>query len=479
MARRLTTNFMATALALSPLMLATTALPAAAQVNFSVNIGAANGSVSFGYFYNALAPYGRWYRHPRWGDVWQPIDVPPGFRPYYLGHWDYAGQYGWLWQSDYPWGDIAFHYGRWVYDPYDGWLWIPGYVWAPAWVVWRESGGNIGWFPMPPDDRFLAGDEVYRTDWNDWDRGFGYSDWYGPQYGLDFTIGFWTFVDRRHFADQDYIRYAADPREYRTFINNSRNITNYTTVNNVVVNRGVDVRQIERESGRHIAEVNPRDVIRNAPITPLQTGRQVQLEERQLHGGNPRASARDRIAVLPPQSAPGQFTPALPPTGRGLRNRPPQDQTNQGPPPNEQFRGRGQFGQPNPAPPQGQANQSPPPNEQFRGRGQFGQPNPALQQGQANQGPPPNEEFRGRGQFEQRNPALPPPRERFNTFQPPPQVGPPSQANIQRGRRPEAPLQPAPPPQVRGEPPLQAQGGPPPREDTRRNRGRNQDNREN
>ncbi len=466
MARRLTTKFLATALALSPLMLATTALPAAAQVNFSVNIGSSNGSVSFGYFYNALAPYGRWYHHPRWGDVWHPIDVPRDFRPYYRGHWDYTAQYGWLWESDYEWGNIAFHYGRWVYDPSDGWLWIPGYVWAPAWVIWRESGGDIGWFPMPPDDQFLAGDEIYRTDWNDWDRGFGYSDWYGPRYGLDFTIGFWTFVDRRHFADRDYIRYAPDPREYRTIINNSRNITNYTTVNNIVVNRSVDVRQIERESGRRVAEVNPRDVIRNAPIMPVQTGRQVQFEERQQHGGNPKASARDRVAVLPPQNVPGQFTPTSPPNKGALPN---QQQ------PNQQLRGRGQLGQPNPPPPQGQAN-LPPPKEQFRGRGQLGQPNPPPPQGQANL-PPPNEQFRGRGQFGQPNPPppqgqanLPPPNEqlrgRGQLGQPSP---PPQQGQVNQGPPPNEQLrgrgqlgQPSPPPQQG-----QVNQGPPPNEQLR------------
>jgi hypothetical protein len=321
MARRLSTKFLATALALSPLMLVATTPPAAAQVNFSVSIGTPNyGSVNFGYFYNQLAPYGRWYRHPRWGDVWHPVDVPRDFRPYYHGHWDYTGQYGWLWQSDYEWGDVAFHYGRWVYDPYDGWLWIPGYVWSPAWVIWREGGGNIGWFPMPPDDRFLAGDEVYRTNWDDYDRGsFGYTNWYGPQYGAGFTLGFWTFVDQRHFADRDYIRYAPRREEYRTYINNTRNVTNYTTVNNVIVNRSVDVRQIERASGRRVAEVNPRDFARNAPITPVDTGRQVQVEERRQHGGDPRANARDRVAVLPPQT----FTPTSPPTNGALPNQQP------------------------------------------------------------------------------------------------------------------------------------------------------------
>ncbi len=461
MTRRLTTNLLAAALALSPLMLVTATPPAAAQVDFSVNTGSSYGPVSFGYFYNALAPYGRWYHHPRWGDVWQPTGVPRDFRPYYRGHWDYTAQYGWLWQSDYEWGDIAFHYGRWVYDPYEGWLWVPGYVWSPAWVIWRESGGDIGWFPMPPDDQFLAGDEIYRTDWNDWDRGFGYSDWYGPRYGLDFTIGFWTFVDRRHFADRDYIRYAPDRREYRNLISNSRNITNYTTVNNIIVNRSVDVRQIERESGRRIAEVNPREAIRNAPIMPIQTGRQVQIEERQQHGGNPRASARDRVAGLPPQNVPGQFTPTAPPTRGVLPGQPP---------PNDQFRGRGQrgpqFNQPNPPPPQGQAN-LPPPNEQFRGRGQggpqFNQPNPPPQ-GQANL-PPPNEQFRGRGQG---GPEI---NQQFNRPNPPP---PPSQANL-----------PPPNEQFRGRgqggpqfnqpnPPLpQGQANPPPPNEQFRGRGRN------
>ncbi|HYM17965.1 MAG TPA: DUF6600 domain-containing protein [Micropepsaceae bacterium] len=529
MALRLSTKLLATALVISPLVLVTTAPPAAAQVDFSLSVGSRNGGVSFGYFYNALAPYGRWYRHPRWGDVWHPIDVPRDFRPYYRGHWNYTGEYGWLWASDYEWGDIAFHYGRWVYDPYDGWLWVPGYVWAPSWVVWRQGPGMIGWFPMPPDDRFLAGDELYPNDWNDWNRGFGYADWYGPQYGVNFTLGFWTFVDTRHFADRDYIRYVPPRSEYRTFIDRSRNITNYTTINNVVVNRSVDVRQIERDRGQRVAVVNPRDVIKNAPITPVQAGRQVQIEERQQHGGNPRASARDRVAVIPPQNVPGnvqqtnppnqrggffnqrpgQSNPAQPPNQpqgqanipppnqpqggpegrrgffRNEPNQPPQGQANV-PPPNEQFRGRGRGPEtnqpPNQPPPQGQAN-VPPPNEQFRGRGrpEVNQPpNQPPPQGQANQGPP--EQFRGRGRNEERANVPPQPQqERVNPFQPPQPPGPPSQANVDRGR-PQGPPQPppqaqqfqrgGPPPQAeRGGPP-QAQGAPPQNEDRNRGRGR-------
>jgi hypothetical protein len=488
MARGLSAKLLATALAISPLVLVATAPPAAAQVNFSVNIGSQNGSVSFGYFYNSLAPYGRWYRHPRWGDVWHPTDVPRDFRPYYRGHWDYTGEYGWMWQSDYEWGDVAFHYGRWVYDPYDGWLWVPGYVWSPAWVIWRQGAGNIGWFPMPPDDRFLAGDEDYRSDWNDWDRGFGYADWYGPQFNLGVTLGFWTFVDTRHFADRDYIRYVPPRQEYRTFIDRSRNITNYTTVNNVIVNRSVDVREVERERGQRVAVVNPRDVIRNAPITPVQTGRQVQVEERQQHGGNARASARDRVAVLPPQNVPGNFqqtnppnqqpqngrrsgpfTPGNQPPPQGANQPPPQGQANI-PPPNEPFRGRGRGPEanqpPNQPPPQGQAN-IPPPNEPFRGRGRGPEanqpPNQPPPQGQANI-PPPNEQFRGRGRGPEANqpPNQPPPQGQAN-------IPPPNEQFRGRGRGPEANQPPNQPP-----PQGQANQGPPPNEQLR-GRGRNEE----
>ena len=181
----------------------TTTAPAAAQGNFSI---------SFGYFYDELAPYGRWYHHPRWGDVWHPIRVERGFRPYRNGHWEYTNRYGWLWESDYDeWGDITSHYGRWVYDPNDGWLWVPGYVWAPAWVVWRSAPGYVGWFPMPPDDRFLAGDEIYRTDWNNWDRGYGYADWYGPSYGSNWLASVAVWVDDRHFAET--LSHSADAVE--------------------------------------------------------------------------------------------------------------------------------------------------------------------------------------------------------------------------------------------------------------------------
>jgi hypothetical protein len=279
---------LAAAVALTPIPLIATATPAAAQVNVSFNIG-------FDYFYDQLSPYGEWNYHPRWGDVWRPTRVGPDFRPYFRGYWVNT-EYGWTWESEEPWGDATYHYGRWVYDPYDGWLWVPGYTWAPAWVVWRGGGGNIGWFPMPPDDRFLAGVEVYRDDWN-WDRGyFGYADWYGPSIATG-LLAAWTFVALDRFADRDYYRYAYDRPRVVNIVNNTTNITNYVTVNNRIVNRSIDVDRVERAAGRQIQRIEARNVVRT-PITTVETGREVKIRERERHGGDVRAPARERIQRL-------------------------------------------------------------------------------------------------------------------------------------------------------------------------------------
>jgi hypothetical protein len=295
MPRKFSIKLVAAALALSAVPLAATTLPASAQANFRV---------SFGYFYDSLAPYGQWFHHPRWGDVWQPRRIESDFRPYRRGHWDYTDRFGWVWASDYVWGDIPFHYGRWVFDPSDGWLWVPGYVWSPAWVVYRRGGGYVGWFPMPPDEAFLAGDEVYRTNWDNWDRSYGYLDWYGPRFGPNWLLSMGVFVDERHFADRDFSRFTPRPDALPSIVNNTRNVTNYATVNNYIVNRSVDRDQIQRASGRQIAAVPEREALRaNVPIVPVNLGRDVQQQERRQHGGDPKAPAQARIAVLPPEAA--------------------------------------------------------------------------------------------------------------------------------------------------------------------------------
>ncbi len=245
--------------------------PARAQVSVSVG---------FDSFYAQLATMGTWSDNPRWGAVWQPGGVGSDFRPYYNGHWEDTDEYGWTWISNESWGDITYHYGRWVMDPDQGWLWVPGYVWAPAWVVWRSGGGNIGWFPMPPGDDD-SGDGVYS---GNYDNGYGYRDWYGAGYNNDRFQSMWTFVGEDHFRDRDFQRYVVPHRDYGRFIGQTRNNTNYTTVNNYIVNRSIDDRTLERDTHQNFHPVAARQVMgHNAWVTQKSVGRAITQREAVKH----------------------------------------------------------------------------------------------------------------------------------------------------------------------------------------------------
>ncbi len=249
-------RLLASVLAVSVVPFVAVAVPAQAQEQWDV---------SFDSFHHQLARYGDWVYSDRWGLVWQPADVPDDFRPYYSGgRWVYTGDYGWTWDSDYDWGDIAFHYGRWIDDPYDGWMWIPGYSWSPGWVVWRSNRQSIGWMPMPPDDDFLGGrGDAFvgisfggaSVSWNNTSDYYGYSRWYGRDYDQRRFAANWTFVDTGHMADRDYRHVAYAPDRASMSIRQTNNITNYTVVNHYVVNRSVDPSVVERAAGHRVVPV--------------------------------------------------------------------------------------------------------------------------------------------------------------------------------------------------------------------------------
>src|SRR6185503_13798922 len=106
--------------------------------------------------YDELDRYGTWVENSTYGEVWCPLDVSAGWRPYTVGRWAYT-DYGWMWVAEDPWGYVPYHYGRWTCDSYYGWVWIPGDVCAPAWVSWRYGDGWIGWAPLPPDAEWNVG----------------------------------------------------------------------------------------------------------------------------------------------------------------------------------------------------------------------------------------------------------------------------------------------------------------------------------
>jgi hypothetical protein len=321
MRRILHARLLATALAAGTLPFLASAIPAQAQTD---------GDVSFDSFHDQLAQYGYWVYSDRWGLVWQPADVSDDFRPYYSrGRWVYTDDYGWLWSSDYPWGDIAFHYGRWVNDPDNGWMWIPGYTWSPGWVVWRSNGRYIGWMPAPPDRAFLGGEGDVRVGLSfgfgggavsfgfNQDPYYGYRGWYGRDFNQRSFADNWTFVGTGQLANRDYGSVEVrDPGMVINIIHQTRNVTNYTVVNNYVVNKSIDVHVVERAAGHPIQIMAARSVIRQPNlIMHADAGQRIQMQQRAIapHGSGlpnsappPSAMVVDKLSAKAPPPRNGQ-----------------------------------------------------------------------------------------------------------------------------------------------------------------------------
>ena len=192
--------------------------------------------VDVGFFYDELSPYGDWVQTRDYGWAWFPRDVPPYWRPYRDGRW-VDSEYGWTWVSNEPFGWATYHYGRWAMDPRFGWLWIPGTIWGPAWVSWQSGGGYVGWAPLPPAVGFEVG--------------------IGLRFGnFDLSIGIrpdsYSFVPERSFLQSRVSGYLLPTARNVTIIHNTTNITNYTYIDNRVINRGIDVRSIEKATGRRV-----------------------------------------------------------------------------------------------------------------------------------------------------------------------------------------------------------------------------------
>src|SRR6185295_8901227 len=191
-------------------------------------------AVDVGFFYNELSPYGEWVRHPQYGWAWFPRHVHAGWRPYSLGRW-VESDYGWTWVSDEPFGWATYHYGRWAWDSQVGWLWVPGTDWGPAWVAWQQGNGYVGWAPLPPAVGFEIGIGIRLGNFN---------------LRLGIAPRDYAFVEERRFLDSRIGGYIVPEARNVTIINNTTNITNYTVINNRVINHGVPIEGIERATGR-------------------------------------------------------------------------------------------------------------------------------------------------------------------------------------------------------------------------------------
>ncbi len=274
MLRRIRWIWLTMALLAAGAIAAANAQSASAATYVSGSFGNRGGAINVSYFYQSLAPYGSWFDYPPYGWVWSPDGVDASWRPYSDGEWVYT-DYGWTWIDDEPWGWGPMHYGRWVYADDAGWLWVPGTVWGPAWVAWASCDDYVGWAPLPPD--------------------FGWS----PGLSVSFASfdvrrlpsREWCFVPRRDLASTDVRARLVPTSRVAAFMPRATNLTRFSSRNGAPVNVGVDVRAVERVSGRTVPRVQLVDAQRpaNRRIAP---------------SGNRLEMFRGRVAPAPAHASP-------------------------------------------------------------------------------------------------------------------------------------------------------------------------------
>jgi hypothetical protein len=202
---------------------------------------AVGASINLGTFYDRLAPYGDWVSRDGLY-VFVPV-VDANWRPYTLGHWEYTDQFGWIWISDEPFGWASYHYGRWGFDEEIGWYWVPATEWAPAWVSWRRSDDYVAWAPLPPDSDTGPAADI------DID-----SDQYADRY--------WSIVPAPQFLSADLRRVVIRDRDkrFRRVFRETRPLGRVQIVNKVVVNKVIQVDEIERITRRRVKVKEVREV---------------------------------------------------------------------------------------------------------------------------------------------------------------------------------------------------------------------------
>jgi len=204
-------------------------------------------------FYEPLNPYGTWVVVGSYGRCWRPSRVDVGWRPYCEGHWQRTDA-GWYWASDEPWGWATYHYGRWDWSVGFGWIWVPHTQWAPAWVSWRQGAGYVGWAPLPPSARIVAGGvlEVRET---------------------AFAPHAFVFVSEQRLLEP--VRHTTVIVNNTTIVKQTVNITKVHVVNKRVIAEGPRPEIIERKSGRKIEAVPVHELRRREETAVVVRSRNV------------------------------------------------------------------------------------------------------------------------------------------------------------------------------------------------------------
>lgn len=197
------------------------------------------------FMYDALGPYGDWIYTPNYGYVWQPLATQqPGWSPYADGSWAFTDA-GWTWISNEDFGWLTYHYGRWI-RLMGNWMWVPGNEWAPAWVSWRQTQGQIGWAPLPPEAM--------------WYPNVGFGGWTDSYY--DVGPAYYNFVPVGMFAGSgSMLPYILDRSRNFSFYDQSVNVTHtiyqQNVMNHIYVG-GPDPQRINGMGGNQVRRLTLR-----------------------------------------------------------------------------------------------------------------------------------------------------------------------------------------------------------------------------
>ncbi|HYY31535.1 MAG TPA: DUF6600 domain-containing protein, partial [Chthoniobacterales bacterium] len=143
------------------------------------------------------------------------------------------------WDSNEPFGWATYHYGRWAHIAGTGWCWVPGNQWAPAWVSWRESDEDVGWAPLPPEADVSESPSI--------------SSWSDAYYGIGPAA--YVFINYSHWHERSYAQYIEPPQRNVQIINETKNVTNIVTNNNVINNFGPPVQTVATRTNQNIQQV--------------------------------------------------------------------------------------------------------------------------------------------------------------------------------------------------------------------------------
>src|SRR6202162_4614144 len=230
-------------------------------------------------FYTGLSPdEGNWVDAGDYGYCFRPR-VSGDWRPYRDGHWVWT-DHGWYWDSNERFGWATYHYGRWARFGGTGWCWVPGGQWAPAWVSWREGGDQVGWAPLPPEADVSA--QVPISSWSD-----SYYD-IGP--------AAYAFISYSHWHEPSYARYIEPPGRNVQIINETRNVTNIVTTNNVINNFGPPVQTVATKTNQNIQQVK----LALTPATDPNAKYGQTLQGNQLNVVAPPATLKPQATLAPP-----------------------------------------------------------------------------------------------------------------------------------------------------------------------------------